>query len=824
MGKSVRPGLSVLIASIAINSAPVLAKELASDGNFVRLEVDDNYRCASETTVKIITSSADYYDRDADTIQRLANTSGEILSYKCDDIQKLKFEGFTDNVLLFSGNAERKDRWAIQTNAGPLEALALYYARQTPDFLYLGAMNMQIKPYLKVTGIFKTEQFKAYNAQAKRMLTLINGDTDKFRDYVYNPGHNIDSLKGAKEHYQEILEFIRAFSPRQVDAYDAAYRKAVGDLRERYWASRVTPLLDQDDITADRLVADAKALLDPNDLEFNAYVDRKISDRLDLEISDIIDNLPEATLYQVKNISDFLTKLPEKAQVSGLPQTAAMLEEKSQPFVGSVVERIAALYDLAVQTVQDAGDDYTGVETILNASFSLAGEFEDAGFMAEAESLIAAGNFYIEDMLKRGLDDFKGELSRLDFTPETAVALQEQAAAFTELSSTFGAFSDYRAAVDDALVSNRKRICAAQLDSVKVEEHLRQKQILVNGEPLPLLELACRLYANEHAIATFTREAGSFFSSDRYTLGIQQSDGTARRFSLVDEGGGLIGKADLSQEPAQEISVEVWNESITQLVASPPSGKPDPAGVRECDRLAADPNDPKKRAPGVDFRSDSLDPNAFDRALDACIAAAEDDPRDIVQSFQLGRLLWQAGDQETARSYLGPAAEAGYPAAQYYQGEILLEATDDQNAFVDALTLFKEAAKGGYDPAREMINELNPDGIDFFKEIPPPTEEEIAASLKGQNVNTSMLGVNTRAEFTGARIKECFQTGSHTFSCEYKPILQCSMGLSGYGNDRGAAIISQFFSNMAQADCNGADYTFGSFKKGSGGQWDKLSD
>ena len=138
----------------------------------------------------------------------------------------------------------------------------------------------------------------------------------------------------------------------------------------------------------------------------------------------------------------------------------------------------------------------------------------------------------------------------------------------------------------------------------------------------------------------------------------------------------------------------------------------------------------KKLTEGVDFNSKDFNPDNFNRAIDACVAAVENAPDDPRQQFQLGRVLWYAGEEDLANEYLGLAAKDNYAAALYYMAESLLASSeDDNNAFVDALTMYEKAGKLGYKPAIAMVKELNPEGIQFYKEIPSPTRQELTKIL-----------------------------------------------------------------------------------------------
>jgi hypothetical protein len=87
-------------------------------------------------------------------------------------------------------------------------------------------------------------------------------------------------------------------------------------------------------------------------------------------------------------------------------------------------------------------------------------------------------------------------------------------------------------------------------------------------------------------------------------------------------------------------------------------------GATECDRLAAHPSDPDRRASGVPF--DAIE---IDKALAACAPPSGlVDPR---QNYQFARVLDAAHRENEAVARFRAAAEAGYPWAMYFWSEVL---------------------------------------------------------------------------------------------------------------------------------------------------------
>ena len=123
--------------------------------------------------------------RGREIIQKLVvNTAGNVLAWECPQISKIKFTGVTNGVVVFRADAQKSDQWKMQSYPPPLEGLALVYSNLDPSFYYLPALNASLEKYIKVNGMAKTYQFKAYMEQLKRLLSIIDGDVEKFKSFI----------------------------------------------------------------------------------------------------------------------------------------------------------------------------------------------------------------------------------------------------------------------------------------------------------------------------------------------------------------------------------------------------------------------------------------------------------------------------------------------------------------------------------------------------------------------------------------------------------------------------------------------------------------
>jgi hypothetical protein len=88
--------------------------------------------------------------------------------------------------------------------------------------------------------------------------------------------------------------------------------------------------------------------------------------------------------------------------------------------------------------------------------------------------------------------------------------------------------------------------------------------------------------------------------------------------------------------------------------------------VTECDRLAANPEDPDRVAPGVPREEVRLE-----AAIAACEADTARDPSNTRQRYQLARVLFYAGETERAAREMRAAADAGSRQAQFVYGLLI---------------------------------------------------------------------------------------------------------------------------------------------------------
>jgi TPR repeat protein/class 3 adenylate cyclase len=118
----------------------------------------------------------------------------------------------------------------------------------------------------------------------------------------------------------------------------------------------------------------------------------------------------------------------------------------------------------------------------------------------------------------------------------------------------------------------------------------------------------------------------------------------------------------------------------------------DVASVRQCDGLAANPDDTGRGSGIAGVRWELLDPN---QAVPACRAAAAARPDDARLMYQLGRVLEKQGAFPDALSWYRKAADRGYVEAMNNLGIMFTNGRGVARDDTQALGLFRKASDGG---------------------------------------------------------------------------------------------------------------------------------
>ncbi len=815
-------GISMIAVSAACNAS---ARELATlPGATISVESEDF--CAGNVPVIIKAKSVEFFDTEADNLLNSINAARVSLEFGCQSkgkkIGTLSFSGVVDGEQVFSGQGgvekypDGSQEWVIVTDPAPLEGIALVLkAMHEPGFFHLDTIHRYFAIYGDVTGIEDTYQYSLLEEQAREMMTVVDGDVTNFEDYLKQPQGRFLRFKDLDQHFKNVLTMIERFAPDHHKAYAAAYESKIASVRDEFWNNRIAALTtDKDNVES--VVKNAVELSQAqDDTEFTNTLDTNLVEWISDQTGAVTENLSYASIDTLNDATIFAMSFPENIDDIPLPKSKAELNSGFSALTASIADAEAQLLALSKEEIAAAGERYFDVENIFAVSFALAEEFDAVNYPNLAQDVLLAGFNRIDEVLKNDLSSYQKEISGQKLDAELLLTLREQAGVFETLSEEFPAFAKYQDVAEAALEGRKAQTCEGLLKDADVHDWDLKKRLYVGGEQVLLSKLACDLNEFDSTITSFKW----VFRPGLFKLGIADEDGEERLFSLKADktfsGQDLRVTADLSDNPkgkGQPISADEWKAYIDKLLLPPPTGIPDQNGIRECDTLAADPHDPQKLTDGVDFEAEDLDLELFERGIDACIAAVEHDPTDIRQNYQLGRILYFAGDAETAPTYFEEAYRANYAPALFYKAEFLLANSEDPDSFIDALDLFEKSGKLGYQPGADMVKELNPEGIEFFKDIPQPSKKQLLAAIgTSSNIGTpAFFGVSMRVYLKDISIKSCVQTSATDFNCEYTETRGCSVSGATWAHN-------MLMSSMC--DAAGAEIAFADFRKLSSGNW-----
>lgn len=189
--------------------------------------------------------------------------------------------------------------------------------------------------------------------------------------------------------------------------------------------------------------------------------------------------------------------------------------------------------------------------------------------------------------------------------------------------------------------------------------------------------------------------------------------------------------------------------------AAPPRPPSSPRSGEECDRLAANPNDPQRPAtvPGVDPATLGRHAEA---AIRACEAAFRQSPTTARYGYQLARAL--ASERRYADSIrpARAAAEAGSVYAASYLGGLYRRGLDVPADLHESATWYRRAAMGGdlmaqYTLATMLVNgEVPRDDAEAFRWMKAAADREFRAALTQVGLMYER-GRGTAVDYTKAR-------------------------------------------------------------------------
>jgi tetratricopeptide (TPR) repeat protein len=582
-----------------------------------------------------------------------------------------------------------------------------------------------------------------------------------------------ESADRARALVNPLLVDLEDVAPARLEEVRNEVEQAIANEASGLWQAFLDDLYLRGDVFGDAVeqIADrsnALPIADENLVEIDTALANWIAE--DVEVYDQL--FQENYAENIAERMALATVLDDHEVSSNLTETQTTLNTLSSRLASEAESSLQDLVDDAIGLIELTGQSHFDVVDVLETGLAVSAELEEAGFVDQARLTLDATNSHIDRLLSEGLEALRAELLGSDMNRADIQLFQDEATVYSELSTEFPAFAEYAVAIDEGIASGRLRACQMQADSaVRSRDQLDQEVLGARGLT-PISQFACDLYRNGHILVSY-QPARLFRDA---SLVVDRADGVVETYQLDrdEENTGLRGViVETDSGERAELDEADWLQRAAALTIPPPSGVPDVRGITECDQLAGDPQDPARVTEGIDLLQlpDDYD---IERAIDACIAALEHDPSQIRFYHQLARVLDFVGAAEDADEPLQLALEGNYAPSQFIAAERAI-LSEDEDSFFDAIDLLRASAAGGYPPAETLLAELIPPGMDFFRPLPDPTDDQILDSLGRSECTPAIMGMQTCVTRTGIASKDCFQTGERTFSCEVRVRFSCRM-------------------------------------------------
>ncbi len=784
----------------AILSQPGYARDIAVLGDkTAKITVPDNQRCSSTVAFKMEASTATFYETRLVDFGSLFGAALNNFFAGCTTLTTVNLTGYVGKSKVIKASSKASDGWQLRLERPLFEDVAQSIPEKIASFQDLKKLNTLFDPHKTISGIAQTNGYRVFAQNAKTAVDRLTlGDPTAFETFA--TALLAKPKKTAAKELDEALAIVALYNPGEVSRLRGRYQALELAITRKELDNAIMAALTPEQSLKGAATAISKQLdaRDYTPLQVET-ADTALAAWFEAAIQAHETKYPGEDLETAEAHVAFLEELSTVPSLDTLPAAQETLDDARLWFGDLVDEIVLDSLDIAEEILAETGTSYADTGLILETGFALSEEFDAYGFSEEAQLLNNNALTRAEAIIEQDLPGYSAQVAALDMTRDTIAELEAEAVTFAELSDDFETFAVYADVAEQAIISGRVRACAGHLQSAASDSD-RDANILIEDRVLGLQNLACELYDNGHILHRFAGAlvgSGAVMEIDIFDEGI-----TPFAMELVD-----LGAETKAYEIVLTEDASVWADQFGALIIKPPTGKPDRNGVTECDLLAGDPADDALPSQGVNLETTPEDYD-FDRAIDACIAAVEHDPQPR-QVFQLARLLEFLGEGETAGPYLDAAAEAKYPPALHLKATYTLTYDEGDDAFFDAIDLYKEASAKGYAPAKKELSELIPPGTDLFRESPPPSDSAIMNVIDKRRCEGA-AGFSVCATKTSVRSKKCFQTSATEFSCELTFGLKCSTGNHP---------LMQLFGGMVRNSCpSRTDPLFLKFTK-SGDSW-----
>jgi hypothetical protein len=699
--------------------------------------VSERQRCGETMSVRIVTSDSDYFVGQTVALQKLVAGAAAVLGFECGELETLEVRGIVNKDLYLLAEARKSEGWKTRERYNFAQIILDLEAFQ-PEAGNLSQLSKKVAKAKKLAG---SERTPLPALLSKYRIAWAEDLQTAYLSWLASPSQS-GTISGWQMLQERRASFTRAYSDLfgvggLTDELNEIYESA-----ESTWVYHYVDALSQSYV--ERLATEnAWEHIEtedgylPSSLPAPLRNNHRILAKLEERAAVVFRGLLNERLAELVVRNDFRQRLENiESSWDGLAELARL----AGPFNGTDLESASDYRDMAKQAYEERLDFL--VDTAQERLQMTSGRYEDIpGFirasMAEIERFIALGNDRIAETLVASIrsqanevakSDFPAYRDRVDALPAVAAsvdALLADAYAYreqTDLVPAFGQYSDYASSRVGPLREDVKAdaIAAAALSETEAKTSVIGESLQVNIKDL-VGEAA--LNGWQLVQLEFVRPDGRAIQSGPFAkvgwvlgprqlkaLQFRQNGESVQTLHLGPHESGT-GKMTLlaTEQEGQKtfIKKEERDAALRAYIAPPVTGFPDEKGVFDVDRLASDPDDPRRVAPGVSI--EALD---FERAVEAASKAYEVASENARVNYLFGRLLFLAGQMDTAEALLQLAHEKGYGSASLLLAEMRMSGLEEAGPRERVRLLEEgelyvvEAAKKGHPKAEEVRKQV----------------------------------------------------------------------------------------------------------------------
>ena len=661
--------------------------------------------CSGPLTVKFTSPVERFFGNDQSLIRALVPDIASYAQSNCANATTLRIEGFLGQGTVYEGEIVQVGGCTLRSLLTPLDLARRYMKNFPMELSSLAPLMAHLAAHEERFGGKESTDWQALNRETSDLAgEIASQGFASFSAMLSALPLSIDGLDRLESTTAKSLALLAHAAPSHLPRYQEAVDARARDIRSGIVAAISSELQVQVPTWQSAVLQISLAQLRLTQLrdrvpEAASAAQAAIAQRRrDIEIgrSAFTANLQaEPTDWgSLQSLSDVRSRLVEQTK------HASELEAYVNAVDARRESMLKALQEQAVQEIATKGTGMTDLEGVLDRGEALAANFRKANAEVAVRDVQAATASRVDGLVRANLPAFRESVAKAAVTAAVLEDLGKLLLEYSELELSVPAFAEYRQALATRIGEIDRTLCTQAHSRAGLGSSVAARKVVIEDEVISLGDFACAADRVGHAFSKFET---SWFNSKVWTH-YRGSNGQELAVELApsDEAAdakALVGIAVKRVGNRHELSRQEWIELSQEMLRAPPTGKADAKGATECDTLAADPADPKKLADGV-----AQENIASARALEACIAALEQDPANARLRFQLGRALLAAGAEKEAKAHLEKAAIDGHAASSAALGDLLFleEATEK-----DALEHYSKALSGGYQAAADKVTALS---------------------------------------------------------------------------------------------------------------------